>query len=184
MATPNFSCIIRDVCCHSTRVCLHSNGVCTVHAVCGVSLATCALLVISADPLVVDTILLWLNLWFHHAEEMACCEHLSRLLFLWLLTRNCLKLNIECSCFLHHRLSTSKSFHCVEGWHYASGGKRCPCVPKKGKHTSLQVLLCLISSACKGVTWNWLATYLYYFQVLLRFTARLGTFSQSLTLTL
>ena len=44
-------------------------------------------------------ILLWLNLWFHHAKELAWCERLSRLLFLWLLTRNCLKLKIECSMF-------------------------------------------------------------------------------------
>ena len=68
---------------------------------------------------------------------------------------------------LHHRVSTSMLSCHVEGWHHVSGGKRHPHVLKKGKHTLLQVLLHLISTACKGVTQNQLATYLYHFQVML-----------------
>ena len=66
---------------------------------------------------------------------------------------------------LYHRVSMSKSSHYVKGWHHAGGCKRCPCVLKKGKCTSLQALLHLILSTCKGVIRNWLSTYLYHFQV-------------------
>ena len=126
---------------------------------------------------------LWLNLWFHHVKELAWCERLWSVVPL-ASHQELSEIKNRMFMFSAPQSVNEQVISSCRGMAPCFRGQEAPHKLRKGKCTSLQVLLCLILSACKGVTQNRLATYLYHFQVFLTLTARFCTFNQRATVCL